>query len=71
MSIQSTSLSRDAAVPGKPLAVSVRNMCRLLDIGNTKAWELIAEGRVTTFMIGRKRLVVLASIERLLPAEEA
>ncbi|MSP75908.1 MAG: excisionase [Rhodospirillaceae bacterium] len=70
MSIQSTGLSRDAEVPGKPLAVSVRNMCRLLDIGNTKAWELIAEGRVTTFMIGRKRLVVLASIERLLPAEE-
>ena len=71
MSIHSTGTSRDAESPAKPLAVSVRNMCRLLDIGNTKAWELISQGRVKTFMIGRKRLVVFASIEQLTRSEDA
>jgi hypothetical protein len=64
--------SSDTATPGnlegKPLAVSVRTMCRLLDIGNTKAWELIGLGRVQTFTIGRKRLVVFSSIEQLIPS---
>jgi hypothetical protein len=40
-------------------------MCRLLEIGNTMAWELIGQGRVKTFMLGRKRLVVFSSIEEL------
>ena len=70
MNIQSCGTSRDAPSPGKPLAVSVRRMCHLLDIGNTKAWELIRLGRVKTFTIGRKRLVVFASIEQLLPSVE-
>jgi hypothetical protein len=70
MSIDSTGSCRDAESAGKPLAVNVRNMCRLLDIGNTKAWELISQGRVKTFMIGRKRLVVFASIEQLTRSEE-
>lgn len=52
--------------PSKPLAVSVKEMCRLLDIGNTKAWELIGSGRVESFAIGRKRLVVYSTIEKLL-----
>jgi hypothetical protein len=68
MSVQSIGTSRDAPAPGKPLAVSVRRMCHLLDIGNTKAWELIRLGRVRTFFIGRKRLVVYESIEQLLPS---
>jgi hypothetical protein len=40
-------------------------MCRLLDIGNTMAWELIGQGRVKTFTLGRRRLVVFSSIEEL------
>ena len=70
MSIQSCGASRDAPTLGTPLAVSVKSMCHLLGIGNTKAWELIRLGRVKTFTIGRKRLVVFASIEQLLPSVE-
>jgi hypothetical protein len=69
VSIHRASLS-DAESLGRPLAVSVKSMCRLLEIGNTKAWELIRLGRVKTFQVGRKRLVVFESIERLVASEE-
>jgi excisionase family DNA binding protein len=50
----------------KPLAVSVKTACKLLGIGNTKMWELIKNGRVQTVHLGRKRLVIYFSLERLL-----
>lgn len=70
MSIQSTAAYRDAQLSGKPLSVPVKKMCELLGIGNTKAWQLIGEGRVKTFVIGRKRLVLYASIEELTRSDE-
>jgi excisionase family DNA binding protein len=57
---------RDAPQNSKPLAVSVKTACRLLGIGNTKMWELIRNGRVQTAPLGRKRLVIYRSLERLL-----
>jgi len=51
---------------GKPLAVGVKTLCQILDIGNTKAWELIGTGRVESFSIGRKRLITYDSIEKLI-----
>ena len=70
MSIQSTAAYREAPLSGKPLSVPVKTMCELLGIGNTTAWGLIRENRVKTFMIGRKRLVVFASIEQLMTSNE-
>ena len=49
----------------KPLTVSVKTARQLLDIGNSKMWSLIAEGRVETISIGRKRLVLYHSLEAL------
>ncbi len=71
MSNKSTVASSDFHMASKPLAVSVKEMCRLLGIGNTKAWELIGLGRVKTFSVGRKRLVVFSSIEDLISSEAA
>jgi hypothetical protein len=65
MNIRSTAANAPTGREGKPLAVSVRTMCSLLDIGATKGWELISTGRVKTFSVGRKRLVVFSSIEAL------
>ena len=65
MSIQ----TKAGVSPGTPLAVSVKEMCRLLGIGNTKAWEMIGSGRVKTFTIGRKRLVIFSSIEQIIFSE--
>lgn len=49
----------------KPLTVSVKTARQLLGIGNSKMWELIAEGRVETICLGRKRLVLYHSLEML------
>jgi hypothetical protein len=49
----------------KPLAVSVNTARRLLGIGNTLMWELIKDKRVETTSIGRRRLVIFASLEKL------
>jgi excisionase family DNA binding protein len=54
------------AAPLRPLAVSVKTARQLLDIGNSKMWELISEGRVQTVKLGRKRLVLYNSLEALL-----
>jgi excisionase family DNA binding protein len=56
----------DGGSPLKPLAVSVKTARQLLDIGNSKMWELISEGRVETVRLGRKRLVLYHSLEALL-----
>ena len=50
----------------KPLAVPVKTARWLLGIGNTKMWELIKTNRVETISIGRRRLVIFASLEKLL-----
>jgi len=47
----------------EPQLVSVRDMRRLLGIGNTKAYELISAGEVRSFCVGRARRVTLASVK--------
>jgi len=71
MSLNLRAEPRNFEAGDKPLAVSVKTMCRLLEIGNTKAWELIASGRVRTFNLGRKRLIVFASLEELIAEADA
>jgi hypothetical protein len=55
----------------KPITVTIADARRLSGIGNTKLWELIKDGKVDTVSIGRRRLVVLASLERLLTPESS
>jgi hypothetical protein len=50
----------------KPLAVPVKTACQLVGLGNTSMWALIKAGRVRTVSIGRRRLVIYASLESLL-----
>ncbi len=71
MSIHSTGASRDTQSVGgafKPLTVSIKRACEILDIGHTKMWELIGAERVKTISIGRKRLVIYSSLEALVAA---
>jgi excisionase family DNA binding protein len=53
----------------KPLAVPVKRACKLMGVGNTTMWGLIKTGRVKTVRIGRRRLIVYASLESLLAFE--
>ena len=48
-----------------PLCVRVATAMRMLGIGKTKIYELIATGDLETVRLGRRTLVVLASIEAL------
>ncbi len=81
MSILSTGLGRDerkARLAGgagtnrgpPPLTVSVNTACRLLDVGPTTMWAMIADGRVKSIKVGRKRLVVYTSLEALVAGED-
>ena len=52
----------------RPITVSVKEACRLIGVGNTTLWAMIKDGRLKTIRIGRRRLVVYASIRALLVA---
>jgi excisionase family DNA binding protein len=55
----------------KPIAVTVKAACRMGGFGLTKAYELIESGELASLKIGRRRLIRVDSLERLLavPAE--
>ena len=63
MSIPSTAVSRDSL---KPITVTVAEAKRLSGLGHTKLWELIGSGVLETVRVGRRRLVIYASLCRLL-----
>ena len=65
MTIHSTGISREVPEDARPLAVSVKTACKLVGVGNTTMWALIKAGRVKTVSIGRRRLVIYASLEAL------
>lgn len=49
-----------------PILISVKELCRLLSIGRTKAFEMIHKGSVQSFLEGGRRLIVLESVFRYL-----
>jgi excisionase family DNA binding protein len=55
----------DSKEISRPLALPIKEACRVLGIGPTKLWELIGDGSVRTINIGRRRLVVYSSLESL------
>jgi excisionase family DNA binding protein len=54
-----------------PLAVSVARACELSSLGQTKIYELIGNGEIETITIGRKRLVIYASLEKFVEKRRA
>jgi excisionase family DNA binding protein len=66
MTIDTTGISRSVPEDARPLAVSVKTACKLVGVGNTTTmWGLIKAGRIKTVSIGRRRLVIYASLETL------
>ena len=49
----------------KPVTVTINTGLDLTGLGRTKFYELINEGTIKTITIGRRRLVVFASLEAL------
>ena len=50
----------------KPIGVTVDEACRMGGFGRTTAYGLIKQGKLKSVAIGRRRLVLLASLEALL-----
>ncbi len=48
------------------LAVSINDTVRALGLGRTTIYEMIADGRLETIKLGRRRLVIVESIRRLI-----
>ena len=50
----------------EPLAVSPKTAFDMLGVGVTKGYELLNEGELDSFTIGRSRKVTVASIKSLI-----
>jgi len=70
MSTNVVPVSVETTVPLKPLAVPVRKACELIGVGNTTMWALIKAGRVKTTSVGRRRLVIYATLEELVTSSD-
>jgi excisionase family DNA binding protein len=53
---------RKIGVDLEPLAVSPRQACMLLGIGNTRLYQLIANGELVSYQEGRARRITMQSI---------
>ena len=52
-----------------PLAVRVREACRLTGIGRSKLYLLIQEGHIETRKIGSMTLIPMSSLQKLLDVQ--
>jgi hypothetical protein len=50
----------------QPLGYSVEDVTRILPLGKSRVYELIAEGRLVTRKIGRRTIVLASSVRALL-----
>lgn len=55
----------------EPLLTSIPDAAKALGCGRSKLYELIAEGRLETVAIGRRRLVRIESVRALALGEAA
>src|SRR5579864_5119859 len=56
----------EASIPFlERLTCTIAEACKATGLGRTKLYELIGEGRVDTARIGRRRLVKVRSLQRL------
>lgn len=53
----------------EPLATSVKEAARALSLGRTSIYALIKEGRLETVKLGRRTLIRVESLRRLVKAQ--
>ena len=53
----------------EPITTSINDAAKALSLGRTSIYALIREGRLETIQLGRRTLVRIASIRRLLDGQ--
>jgi len=53
----------------EPLALSINDTAKALSLGRTSIYAMIADGRLDAFKLGRRTLVRMGSIRRLVAGE--
>ena len=53
----------------EPIAVSINTTVQMLGLGRTSVYSLLAEGRLQAFKIGRRTLITVESIRKLVAAQ--
>jgi excisionase family DNA binding protein len=53
----------------RPLAVRVKEACRLTGIGRSKLYELMRAGEIGTFKVGAMTLIAMTELERFVAAQ--
>lgn len=66
MSIQRNGTPCPYVTDAKPISVTVRAARDLTGLGNTTLWKLIGDGTLATVRVGRRRLILFKSIEKLI-----
>jgi hypothetical protein len=69
MSIPRTRLSHHEFLGAKPLTVTVAMAREISGLGNTTIWALIKSSKLESICVGRRRLIVYCSLEKLLSPE--
>lgn len=47
----------------KPITLTVKGFCELTSLGRTTAYKMLAEGRIQSCLVGRRRLITMESVE--------
>jgi excisionase family DNA binding protein len=55
--------ANEAAVVQLPLLLTMMETATLLRLGRTQTYELVMSGRISSVTIGRRRLILRASVE--------
>lgn len=52
----------------EPLVVRIPDACRMIGVGRSKLYELLAAGEIEAVKIGARRLILLASLRGFVEA---
>ena len=53
----------------EPLALSVNDAAKALSLGRTSIYAMIADGRLEAFKLGRRTLIRMDSVRRIVTGE--
>jgi hypothetical protein len=56
--------------PVEPVALTIPNAQRMTGIGRTRLYDLMGSGAIDSIKVGKRRLVLVASIHRFVEAQK-